>query len=285
LRFLSLTKPDVAASNFVRRKRVQPQDAHSRDPMARKSVLVGTAGWSIPRALAGEFATEGSHLQRYSRKLPCAEINSSFHREHSFETYRKWAALTPAGFKFSVKLSRVITHDQELRRARALLKNFLAQAAGLGRKFGPLLIQLPPSLEFNSRVAAAFFAMLRDEHSGIVVCEPRHESWFESKAEMTLTRYHIARVATDPTRIEAARTPGGWMGQHRDALAYYRFHGSPRKYYSRYEAARIEQWAEEFASISRTTPVWCIFDNTASGAALANALEIDAMLKVGKERR
>jgi uncharacterized protein YecE (DUF72 family) len=247
--------------------------------MARKSIFVGTAGWSIPRALADEFATEGSHLQRYSQKMPCAEINSSFHREHSFETYRKWAAMTPAGFKFAVKLSRVITHDQELRRARTPLRNFLAQVAGLGRKLGPLLIQLPPSLEFNSRVAGAFFGLLREEHSGVVVCEPRHESWFGSNAETTLTRYHIARVATDPTRIQAARIPGGWTGSHRDALAYYRFHGSPRKYYSRYESSRIQQWAEEMTHLSRSTPVWCIFDNTASGAALANALEIDGLLK------
>jgi uncharacterized protein YecE (DUF72 family) len=75
------------------------------------------------------------------------------------------------------------------------------------------------------------------------------------------------------------------MGSHRHALAYYRFHGSPRKYYSRYEPHRIEQWAEQFTRVARTMPVWCIFDNTASGAALANALEIVALLKTGKDKR
>lgn len=259
----------------------------SRNPR-RTEVMIGTAGWSIPKAQSAVFTGEGPHLRRYAEVLSCAEINSSFYRQHSFETYQKWASLTPATFKFSVKLSSVISHEQELRRARVPLQEFLSDVAGLGRKLGPLLIQLPPSLEFTAPVARSFFAMLRDEFNGAVICEPRHASWFSKKAEDLLIRFRIGRVATDPTRIDSARAPGGWMTSHGSrvgAVAYYRLHGSPRKYWSSYERSRLEDWAREMAHLLSFVSVWCIFDNTASGAALANALELRELLERGVRDR
>ena len=244
--------------------------------MPRGPVMIGTAGWSIPRALTADFPGEGSHLERYAKVMRCAEINSSFYRDHSFATYQKWAAATPRDFRFAVKVPQLITHEQQLRRARGPLRELLENVAGLGRKLGPLLIQLPPSLSFDARVARTFFTVLREEYAGAVVCEPRHASWFEIKAEAMLDAYRIGRVATDPTRMHAAHTPGAYGG-----IAYYRLHGSPRKYWSRYEPARIQAWANEIEGLAKRQAVWCIFDNTASGAALVNALEIASLLQSG----
>jgi uncharacterized protein YecE (DUF72 family) len=139
-------------------------------------------------------------------------------------------------------------------------------------------VQLPPSLEFNARVARPFFAAVRDLHAGAVVCEPRHASWFDGGAEAVMQAYRVARVATDPSRIPAALVPGGWMGPS-DAAAirpvvYYRLHGSPRKYWSRYEPDRLQRWADALTGYGADLDAWCIFDNTASGAAAANALEM-----------
>ena len=243
-------------------------------------IVVGTAGWSIPRPAASAFPAAGSHLERYSRVLPATEINSSFHRPHATTVYARWAAATPQSFRFAVKLPRTITHEGELRRPQRGLDAFLDQVAGLGAKLGPLLVQLPPSLEFNPRVARTFFDALRTRHRGPVVCEPRHASWFEPRAEALLVNYRVARVATDPTRIQAARQPGGWIGARgRNVVVYYRVHGSPRKYWSRYPAERIRAWAEELVRFPKTATVWCMFDNTASGAAIENALEMLAELR------
>ena len=240
------------------------------------AINVGTAGWSIPRAVATEFPGEGTHLQRYARVMPCAEINSSFHRPHAAAVYAKWAASTPASFRFSVKVPRTITHDAKLKGCRPLLDAFLAQIAGLGPKLGPLLVQLPPSLEFQPRQARTFFTLLRRRHGGAVVCEPRHESWFSGPAERLLEQFHVGRVATDPSRYAAAKQPGGWLPAGPDAgVIYYRLHGAPRKYWSPYPPPRIAAWAREIQAWSANGSVtWCIFDNTASGAALANALEM-----------
>ena len=51
------------------------------------------------------------------------------------------AASTPAQFRFSVKVPKTITHTAKLANTGALLQAFLDQAAGLGEKLGPLLIQ------------------------------------------------------------------------------------------------------------------------------------------------
>ncbi|MEO5739585.1 MAG: DUF72 domain-containing protein [Vicinamibacterales bacterium] len=177
-----------------------------------KRVFIGTAGWSIPRVSAHRFADEGTHLQRYARVFACAEINSSFHRPHSAATYAKWAACTPPAFRFAVKVPRTITHDQKLRRARSALERFLGEAAGLGRKRGPILEQLPPSLSFEPRAARTFFELLRARCGGAVVCEPRHETWFSATADAMLVRYKIARAAADPALAEGADIPGGWKG-------------------------------------------------------------------------
>ena len=232
-------------------------------------IRTGTAGWSIPRASADGFPGTGTHLQRYARVLPVAEINSSFHRPHAAAVYAKWAAMTPADFRFAVKAPRTITHEAELRRIRPLLDQFLDQIAGLGDRLGPLVVQLPPSLSYNARVARTFFDLLRERHSGAIVCEPRHETWFSDAAERLMVDNRVGRVAADPSRIKLAKAPGGWGG-----TVYYRLHGSPRKYWSRYPRQRITQWAADLQRVEAGSEAWCIFDNTASGAAIENALEM-----------
>ena len=175
----------------------------------RPKIFVGTAGWSIPRASAHRGEGDGTHLQRYARVFRCAEINSSFHRPHAATTYARWAASTPADFRFAVKVPKLITHVQKLRQSRAALQQFLDETAGLESKRGPLLVQLPPSLAFDARVAGRFVALLRSRYLGPVVCEPRHPTWFGA-AEALLMRYEVARVAADPPPVPGADAPAGW---------------------------------------------------------------------------
>ena len=77
-------------------------------------------------------------------------------------------------------------------------------------------MQLQPSFAFESRVALAFFALLRKRHAGLVVCEPRHASGVGAAAEEVLRRFLIGRVAADPACVSAAARPGGWLAESRD---------------------------------------------------------------------
>jgi uncharacterized protein YecE (DUF72 family) len=236
-------------------------------------IRVGTAGWSIPRPSANALPGDGTHLERYARVLNCAEINSSFYRSHSARTYAGWGAQTPRTFRFAIKVPGRITHEGRLRRARVPLLQFRDEVGGLGRRLGPWLVQLPPSLAFERRVARAFFGLLRDLHDGPVVCEPRHASWFTDRADALLDRHRIARVAADPSPNPGAGAPGGWPG-----IVYYRLHGSPRRYWSVYERARLQAWADGLRR-PRGIDAWCVFDNTAGGGAVPNALELLGLVR------
>jgi uncharacterized protein YecE (DUF72 family) len=231
--------------------------------------VIGTAGWSIPRTAADRCPGEGSHLARYARTFGGAEINSSFYRAHAATTYAKWAAATPAAFRFAVKVPRAITHDDALRRARQPFRQFLEETSGLGEKRGPLLVQLPPSHAFDTRAVTRFFATVRELYDGAVVCEPRHATWFTPGVDRVLDGFRVARVAADPARVPAAGMPGAWKG-----LVYYRLHGSPRPYWSRYDAEYLSRLAAALGRREAGIEAWCIFDNTASGAALENAFEL-----------
>jgi uncharacterized protein YecE (DUF72 family) len=242
------------------------------DSQQRKAAIrIGCAGWNVPRA-DGEAAGPGTHLERYAQLLNCCEINSSFYRPHKDETWRRWAASVPADFRFSVKVPKAITHEAKLCCGAALLLPFLRQIELLGEKLGPVLIQAPPSLQFEAAIASSFFAMFREHFSGEVVCEPRHTSWFEDEAEELLRRFHIARVAANPARVAAASLVGGWTHPR-----YFRLHGSPRIYYSEYSDKFLTRLAANIKERVPRATVWCIFDNTASGAAMRNALRLQEL--------
>ncbi|MGE3818906.1 MAG: DUF72 domain-containing protein [Isosphaeraceae bacterium] len=239
-----------------------------------RKIRVGCAGWSLRKEYSDHFPTEGTHLGRYSARFPAVEINSSFHRSHRPATYARWADSVPEDFRFSVKLPKVITHERRLKDVEEPLDRFLGEATQLGGRLGPVLVQLPPSLSFSSIVAKGFFVSLRDRFAGDVALEPRHPSWFEPEADRLVTRYRIARVAADPAVVPLAAKPGGW-----DGLVYHRLHGSPQVYHSAYSVDDLANLAKTLTRSARTAEVWCVFDNTADGAATANALDLLARVR------
>jgi uncharacterized protein YecE (DUF72 family) len=233
-------------------------------------ILVGTAGWTLPKPEQAHFPAEGSHLARYAARFPVAEINSSFHRPHRVSTWARWADEVPPGFRFSAKLPKTITHQQRLIDAEPLLDTFLAEAGALGGKLACLLVQLTPSLALDPAIAERFFAAMRERTETAVACEPRHPSWFTADADALMAELGVARVAADPARVPEAAEPGG----ARDVV-YHRLHGSPRMYYSAYDADYIARLADRLrANAEGVREVWCIFDNTAAGAAARNALDL-----------
>ena len=245
-------------------------------------IRIGTAGWNVPKPAADDFPGDGRHLERYSAVMRCVEINSSFHRPHRVSTYQRWAAETPAEFRFAVKVPRSITHRAKLVDIDALLDPFVLEVEGLGARLAVLLVQLPPSLGFDVAVASAFFATLRRRVDTALVCEPRHASWFTPEADACLVEWRVGRVAADPASTDVAARPGGWLGADRDgrgAIVYYRWHGAPRVYWSAYEDDWLAARAAEITKWAGAADVWCMFDNTASSAATANALDLSAMLQ------
>lgn len=233
------------------------------------TALVGCAGWSLTREVAPSFPVDGSQLERYAAVFGAVEINSSFYRPHQPKTYARWAASVPDDFRFSVKLPRTITHQHRLVDIDALLARFAGEAGELGEKLGCVLVQMPPSLVFESEIAAAFMQAVRDTFAGMVACEARHPSWFGVDADSLLQQQRITRVIADP----AAGQPGPHVPT--TAASYMRLHGSPHVYYSPYADDYLAQLSAQLARHAAAgRPAWLIFDNTAAGASLPNALTV-----------
>ena len=245
----------------------------------RVKIRIGCAGWSIPSRDAASFGSGTSHLQRYATRFDVVEINSSFYRPHAAGTYARWAAAVPARFRFSAKLPKAITHDARLKGCGTLLDRFAGEVGGLGAKLGGLLVQLPPSLAFEARVANTFFAMLRRRFDVAIACEPRHPSWFDADVSTLWQRHAISRAAADPARLPEAARPAGdgeWT--------YWRLHGSPRMYYDDYDEARLRNFATDL-SAAKGRAAWCIFDNTAAGHAIPNALRLQQLTATTQSAR
>ena len=246
-------------------------------PLADNSLVacgcrIGVAGWAIRKEHADLFAAEGTHLQRYASRFRAVEINSSFYNAHRFETYQRWAQSVPADFRFAVKMPKWLTHERCLEDTGDDLKRFLYEAAGLGDKLGPLLVQLPPSLSYDPRTAETFCSALRARHRGPIVWEPRHATWFTGAADRRLEAHGISRVAADPSCGADGDQPGG-SGR----IVYFRLHGSPVMYHSSYTSEYLSALAARFGALDARAAVWCIFDNTARGNATLNAFELEQL--------
>lgn len=235
-------------------------------------IYVGTAGWNIPSSLKEKFLSEGTHLQKYSEKLNCVEINSSFYRDHKFETYQKWSQLTPDDFLFSVKLLRYFTHEKRLVETGSILKDSLNNIFGLGPKLGVLLIQLPPSLSFEYQIAKIFFQKITRYCDCPVVLEPRHISWCTSKALNLLEEFKISKALADPEPCKILKSQRPSVEK---SVRYFRLHGSPEIYRSNYEPEALNRlYAKLKNPLSPTQQTWIIFDNTTFHFATQNALEL-----------
>jgi uncharacterized protein YecE (DUF72 family) len=244
----------------------------------QRRLYIGCAGWSLSGEALPDMPEDGSQLEKYAALFGAVEINSSFHRSHRAATYERWAASVSPSFRFSVKVPKAITHEKCLVDSTELMERFLGEVAGLGNRLGALLVQLPPTLEFNLEVARPFFEWLRRRHQGDIFVEPRHRSWFSLTAGRMLYDLRLARVAADPPPIQAAAEPGGAGGK-----VYFRLRGSPQVYSSSYTSSYLGGLAFRLRMHARAgDTVWCMFDNTIRGAAAPNALSVARKVELGE---
>ena len=160
-----------------------------------------------------------------------------------------------------------------MKNADNLIYDFCEQVSGLGSKLGCVLVQLPPSLAFEKSGIVQTFTLLQQNLRCAVVCEPRNRSWFSPDADTTLMQCNVSRVVADPQLFKSSPDAVA-----QNALAYYRLHGSPEIYYSDYKIDALQNYASSLRDESLTHTVWCIFDNTASGHAIANADTLQRLL-------
>jgi uncharacterized protein YecE (DUF72 family) len=162
-----------------------------------EDLKIGCSGWSY-KDWEGVFYPKGlaarDYLRFYSKVFNCVEVDSSFYRVPSSSMISQWRANTPPGFLFSPKLPKKITHENKLERSRPALLYFYSVMSKLAPKLGPIAIQLPPSMKFDTHmgILKEFVSDLSPDFKHAI--EFRHKSWFNAEAYKLLARNNVSMV-------------------------------------------------------------------------------------------
>src|SRR4051794_5587416 len=111
-------------------------------------IRIGTSGWQYADwrgVLYPPRLPQRLWLEEYARHFDTLELNNSFYRLPSNDTFPAWRERLPAGFVVAVKASRYLTHIRRMRDPAEPVARLMAAAGGLGDRLGPILLQLPPT--------------------------------------------------------------------------------------------------------------------------------------------
>ncbi len=231
------------------------------------SAYVGTSGWNYDGWRDGFYQgrPKAEWLALCAQRFSAIEVNGTFYRLQRLETFRRWRAQTPPGFRFSIKANRYLTHNKKLADPLPAILVERDRAAGLGDKLAAVLWQLPRNLHRNQGKLEAFARALHRWRSVRHAVEFRHESWFDDEVAACLRRHRIAACQSD-----AADWPM-WTAVTTD-LVYVRLHGHKVTYASGYADSELRAWARRVRRWLREgRDVHVYFDNDAYGHAPRNA--------------
>ncbi|WP_093375280.1 DUF72 domain-containing protein [Variovorax sp. OV329] len=287
-----------------------------------EGIHIGISGWRYA-PWRGRFYPRGLpqylELSYAAGMLPSIELNGSFYSLQRPEAYQDWACQTPDDFVFAVKGSRYITHMHRLRDVRVPLANFLASGVlALGRKLGPILWQLPPSMAFDAQRIEDFLKLLPHDVASALALARAHDerlegrSWLEAPRGLRLrhameVRHQsfvnpefIALLRRHGVAMVVADTAGRWplIEDLTADFAYVRLHGDKKLYASGYGDPALDRWAGRIrawrqgrqpddAKLASDQPaargrreVFCYFDNDVKVDAPFDAARLAQRLEV-----
>jgi uncharacterized protein YecE (DUF72 family) len=237
---------------------------------------IGTSGWQY-KHWRNVFYPAGlpqkDWLAFYVQAFDTVEINNSFYRQPSEQSWDTWKQAAPPGFCYAVKASRFITHFKRFKDPEASLKLLFDGAGRLGRHLGPVLYQARPDFERtpdNVQRLDEFMSLLPG--SRLHVLEFRNKSWFGDDTMQQLRRHGVAFCSYDMPGIECPLVATA-------RFAYMRFHGTERIYDSNYTDDMLSSWAARLRSLSHEVDdVWVYFNNDGHGYAIHNARRLRDLL-------
>lgn len=202
----------------------------------RAQIRIGTSGFSYPEWKSGFYPPDlpqKRFLEHYASRFPAVEIDATFYRMPSAAMLEGWTGRTPPHFRFALKASRRITHQERLRLPSEAVDYLTSVLPHLGERLGVVLFQLPPNFTCDPERLELFLATLDPDLPRAV--EFRHVSWFSEQTYALLRRHrtglviHDAPEGTSPIEITG---PAAYVRLRRDS----------------YPDADRERWLERFRS-------------------------------------
>lgn len=227
---------------------------------------IGCSGYHYPEWRGLFYPTDlakNKWFAYYCEHFNTIELNTTFYKFPRVEFLRNWYTNSPGNFVFSVKAPRLITHFKKFKDAQRYLFDFYnAVRDGLQEKLGCVLFQFPANFQFEQDYLDRIVDLV--DNSFLNVVEFRHSSWWDDK---------ILRVFSENKIIFSGMShpalPDGVIKTGN--IIYYRFHGVPHLFTSKYEDHKLEEVAEAVQHHNDTTTAYIYFNNTAEGAAVGNA--------------
>lgn len=245
-----------------------------------KRFLYGTSGYSYSHwrdAFYPPRTAPGDRLAFYATVFPAVELDVTFYRLPARDVFERWRQMTPDGFRFALKGSRLVTHFRRLANADEAVRTFFDHAAGLGDKLDVVLWQLPPSMPSDVERLDAFCALATSAGPARHAFEFRNATWF---AEET---YEVLR--SHGCGLCVANAPDGASPDVVTAdFTYLRFHGGRALPDAAYSDAELRTWAEVARRhLASGRDVYAFFNNDAHAYAPADAQRLSAL--VGERTR
>ncbi|THD82528.1 MAG: DUF72 domain-containing protein [Phenylobacterium sp.] len=214
--------------------------------MAAGRIRAGIGGWTF-EPWRGVFYPAGlkqaDELSYAASHLTAIEINGTYYSTFKPDSWAKWRASTPDGFKFAVKASRFCTNRRELADMGESMQKFLGQGISeLGDRLGPILWQFMGAKKFDPVDFEGFLKLLPDKLDGLPlthVLEPRHAS-FQTPEFIALARKYNATVCL------ADHGSYPLIADVTGPVVYARLQTGSDDIETAYEAKALDLWTERF---------------------------------------
>lgn len=213
------------------------------------TIRTGIGGWTF-KPWEGSFypdkLAKAKQLHYASRHLSTIEINGTYYRGQTPQTFAKWAADAPEGFVFAVKGNRFVTNKKKLAEASESMKKFFDSGVGeLGDRLGPIVWQFAPTKKFEPDDFEAFLQLLPKTDGGLTlrhVLEVRNPSFVVPEFPPLIRKYGMAICyAHHHTYPEIADVTADFV--------YARLQKGEDSVPTAYEPAELDGWA-------RRTRLW-----------------------------
>ena len=291
------------------------------------ALRIGTSGWNYPTGRGtwnGIFYPPArkrpkgfDELAFYASHFDTVEVNSTFYGQPRAEVSRQWAARTPAGFEFSVKLYQKFTHPKMY--TERVAGSLAPEAAAMGDgdwleaitkpnqadldefrrgidplasagKLGALLAQFPPSFK-ETPASRDYLGSLLTALAGYqVAVELRHRSWSDRVGETLelLNHFQAAWVQIDEPKFKFSIRQNYlpnvegfyYMRLHgRNVAQWWRHAKSEDRYDYLYSADELLEFSDTAGAARRLVKKLYLYTNNHfSAKSVANAAMIKQQL-------
>ncbi len=212
-------------------------------------IRIGIGGWNF-EPWRGTFYPNGlakkDELPYAAGRLTAIEINSTFYRMPSAQTFASWRDAVPQGFVFALKAPRYATNRKQLGEAAESVGRFAEAATELGDRLGPINWQLAPTKRFDAAEMDGFLGSLPQRARGTALrhaVEVRHPS-FRSAEMVQLARRHGVAI------VWAADSPYPEIAEATADFAYVRLMGTREGEPLGYDAAALDRRAAHLAALA-----------------------------------